>query len=52
MPQFKLLAWLTGWLRAGSLASNLFVAALRAPRPGLGASGAIFGILTYFTLGQ
>lgn len=33
-----------------SLGSNVFNIFLRSPRPGLGASGSIFGILTYYTL--
>ena len=35
-----------------SLASNVFMLKLGNPRPSLGASGAIFGVLTYYTLAQ
>jgi membrane associated rhomboid family serine protease len=35
-----------------SLASNIFMLRLGNPRPSLGASGAIFGVLTYYTLAQ
>jgi len=35
-----------------SLASNVFMLRLGNPRPSLGASGAIFGVLTYYTLAQ
>lgn len=35
---------------AGSYASNAFSAALRHSIPGLGASGSLFGVITYYTL--
>jgi len=46
----EFLALYTGAGVSASLASNLFMRSLGQPRPALGASGAIFAVLTYYSL--
>ena len=50
LTQAEFLALYTAAGVGASVASSLFMAALGSARPALGASGSIFGVMTYFTL--
>jgi membrane associated rhomboid family serine protease len=50
LSQAEFLALYTAAGFGASAASSLFMASLGSSRPGLGASGSIFGVLTYYTM--